>query len=102
GGTSIGMGVQGEPWFSGSRWGMRGNESLGAGWNVVFRLESEFRGADGRSSDPTRIFDRAAWVGLLSDDWGRVTIGYQNALARDIAGIYADPYGQASLGYDES
>ena len=54
----IGMGIGGEPWFSGSRWGLRGAEDIGGGSKIIFRLESEYVVANGQMEDPGRIFDR--------------------------------------------
>lgn len=97
----IGMGVGGEPWFSGSRWGVTGAEDLGGGLKAIFRLESEYVVANGSEEDPGQIFDRDAWVGLQSDTFGKLTAGFQNTIARDAAAIYGDPYGSAALSTNE-
>ena len=34
----ISMGINGEPWFSGSRFGMKGAEDLGGGLKAIFRI----------------------------------------------------------------
>lgn len=83
------------PWFSGSRWGMFGAENLGGGTKAIFRLESEFVLGTGALDTPGFLFIRDAWVGLESDTFGKLTIGRQNALGRDIAANYLDPYGAA-------
>ncbi len=97
----IGMGIGGEPWFSGSRWGVRGAEDIGGGNKIIFTLESEYVVANGNMEDPGQIFDRDAWVGLENDTIGKFTAGFQNTIARDAAAIYGDPYGSAKLRYEE-
>jgi len=97
----IGMGNDGEPWFSGSRWGLRGAEDLGGGTKLIFTLESEFVVANGNMEDPGQIFDRDAWVGIENDTYGKFTAGFQNTIARDASAIYGDPYGSAKLRYEE-
>ncbi|WP_408460712.1 porin [Paraburkholderia fungorum] len=97
----IGMGIGGEPWFSGSRWGLKGAEDIGAGSKIIFRLESEYRVSDGQMEDPGQIFDRDAWVGIENDTFGKITAGFQNTIARDASTIYGDPYGSARLTTEE-
>ncbi len=97
----IGMGIGGEPWFSGSRWGLKGAEDIGGGTRVIFRLESEYRVSDGQMEDPGQIFDRDAWVGLEDERFGKFTAGFQNTIARDASAIYGDPYGNAKLTTEE-
>lgn len=97
----LGMGNDGEPWFSGSRWGLRGAEDLGGGNKLIFTLESEFVVANGQMEDPGQIFDRDAWVGLENDTIGKFTAGFQNTIARDASAIYGDPYGSAKVRYEE-
>src|SRR5690242_5482226 len=89
----IGMGNDGEPWFSGSRFGMRGAEDIGGGSKIIFTLEAEYRVADGQMEDPGQLFDRDAWVGIENATIGKLTAGFQNTIARDAAAIYGDPYG---------
>ncbi|MBN3852061.1 porin [Paraburkholderia sp. Ac-20340] len=97
----VGMGLGGEPWFSGSRWGLKGAEDIGGGTKVIFRLESEYRVSDGQMEDPGQLFDRDAWVGLQDDRFGKFTAGFQNTIARDVSAIYGDPYGNAKLTTEE-
>ncbi|MFP3610271.1 porin [Paraburkholderia sp. SIMBA_050] len=97
----IGMGIGGEPWFSGSRLGLKGAEDIGGGTRIVFRLESEYVVANGEMEDPGQIFDRDAWVGIENDTLGKITAGFQNSIARDAAAIYGDPYGSAQLTMEE-
>jgi predicted porin len=97
----VGMGVGGEPWFSGSRWGLKGVEDIGNGSRIIFRLESEYRMSDGQMEDPGQIFDRDAWVGYEDNTLGKFTAGFQNTIARDASTIYGDPYGSAALTTEE-
>ncbi|OUL80954.1 porin, partial [Paraburkholderia hospita] len=97
----IGMGIGGEPWFSGSRWGVKGADDIGNGTKIIFRLESEYRVSDGQMEDPGQLFDRDAWVGVQNDTFGKLTAGFQNTIARDAAAIYGDPYGNAQLTTEE-
>ncbi len=98
GGTLVGFRT---PWFSGSRWGFVGNEDLGGGLKAIFRLESEFVLANGALDTNGVLFVRDAWVGLDSAVFGKLTIGRQNALGRDFAATYLDPYGAAESSLNE-
>lgn len=89
------------PWFSGSRWGFVGNEDLGGGLKAIFRLESEFVLGNGALDTNGYLFIRDAWVGLESDAFGKLTIGRQNALGRDFAATYLDPYGASESSLNE-
>ena len=59
------------------RWGLRGTEPLGNGWQAVFRLENGFTVNDGRFSQGGLEFGRQAFVGLASDRFGSLTFGRQ-------------------------
>lgn len=83
------------PWFSGSRWGLTGKRELGNGLRVLFRLESEFVTNTGEEDAVGILFGRDAWAGFESDTYGKFSFGRQNAVGRDFAAIYLDPYGQA-------
>jgi predicted porin len=98
GGTAVGFFT---PWFSGSRWGLRGTEDLGGGLKSIFKLESEFVIGTGEMDTPGVLFNRDAWVGLQSESFGKVTLGRQNAIGRDISGIYGDPYGSHDVNTEE-
>ena len=74
-----------------SRWGLRGAEDLGGGLRATFNLESGINVDTGASANATTFFDRASVVGLAGD-WGGVTLGRQNTLTADSAGV-ADPIG---------
>jgi predicted porin len=74
-----------------SRWGIRGTEDLGGGLRASFNLESGINVDTGASSNALTYFDRASVVGLAGN-WGSVTLGRQNTLIADSAGV-ADPIG---------
>lgn len=57
-------------------WGLRGSEDLGAGWKAVFRLENGFLSDTGSMISPSRLFNRASWVGLEGPA-GAFTFGRQ-------------------------
>jgi general bacterial porin, GBP family len=59
-----------------SRWGLRGAEDLGGGLKAVFTLESGFNVANG-STVTSSLFNRQAFVGLSSNDYGALTLGRQ-------------------------
>ncbi|MBN3763572.1 porin [Burkholderia sp. Ac-20365] len=60
-----------------SRWGLRGAEDLGAGLKAVFTLESGFNLNNGQFSSNNRIFNREAYIGLSSREYGALTLGRQ-------------------------
>jgi predicted porin len=66
--------------ISGSRWGMRGTESLGGGMNAVFVLENGFSVDTGGLGQGGLLFGRQAYVGL-NGGFGSVTVGRQYAPA---------------------
>jgi predicted porin len=84
--------VGGEPWFSGSRWGLHGTEDIGGGNKIIFRLESEFVATSGNMEDAGQLFDRDSWVGLVNPTLGQVTVGFQDTVSKDFSGLYGDPY----------
>ncbi|CAG2138737.1 hypothetical protein LMG31506_02001 [Cupriavidus yeoncheonensis] len=105
-----GLAELGEGYFSGSRWGMRGNEALGGGWNALFNLESGYDLATGVSAQGTatanyaqtgtggagRLFGRQAYVGLQHNTTGTLTFGRQFTTAYD-ATFRFQPYGHPNL-----
>ncbi len=60
--------------LSGSRWGLRGSESLGGGMNAIFTLENGFASDSGALGQGGLLFGRRAFVGL-NGGFGTVTIG---------------------------
>jgi general bacterial porin, GBP family len=80
-----------------SRLGFRGKEDLGDGWSAIFLLEMGMRIDDG-SLDNTngQLFNRQAYIGLESRDWGAVRLGRQHTFLYYTLVQVADPF---SLGY---
>ena len=64
--------------LSGSRWGLRGSESLGGGLNAVFQLEGGTNADVGSLGQGGLLFGRQAYVGL-NGGFGSVTLGRQYA-----------------------
>ena len=50
---------------------------------------------------PGVLFNRDAWLGVQSKDFGKLTIGRQDTLPRDVTGNWGDPYGVAELTTNE-
>lgn len=91
-------------WFSGNRWGLTGTRAMGdSGLNAIFRLESEYESQTGNMDTPGTLFNRDAWAGVQSAGFGKLTLGRQNAIARDpgSSAIYGDPYGPAAPSIEE-
>lgn len=86
---------------SGSRWGMRATESLGAGLSVNFVLEGGFNPARGTASQGGRLFGRQSTLGIAQRDAGRLDFGRQINLASSYF-LSIDPFGegfgQANIG----
>ncbi|WP_207001770.1 porin [Trinickia mobilis] len=66
-----------------SRWGLRGSEDLGGGLKAVFDLESGFNLGNGKFSNSGGMFNRQAFVGLSSGNYGTVTLGRQYDAVQD-------------------
>ncbi|MGX9936531.1 porin [Advenella kashmirensis] len=63
---------------SANRWGLKGKEDLGNGVNAIFTLEAGFNLRDGTAEDSSRnAFNREAYIGLDSVDFGKLTLGRQ-------------------------
>ncbi|MBB5423142.1 porin [Paraburkholderia sp. CNPSo 3155] len=87
----FGSNQYGYSWF-----GLKGDEDLGAGLHVVFKLESLFTSGTGEIP-PDTIFTRDAYVGLASDKLGSVWFGRAMSLT-DETGWYIDPFGEQATG----
>ncbi|HEX2519991.1 MAG TPA: porin, partial [Castellaniella sp.] len=69
---------------NGNRWGLKGAEDLGDGLRAIFQLENGFNIGTG-SLDGGNMFNRQAFVGLSSDNWGALTLGRQYSAGVDTA-----------------
>lgn len=79
--------------IGGSRWGLRGTESLGRGLSALFQIESGFNAVNGSMGNGGLAFGRKAIVGLTSTQWGEVTIGRQyDPVVNLVQGLTADGY----------
>ncbi|QGZ63352.1 porin [Paraburkholderia acidisoli] len=63
--------------LSGSRFGLRGEEDLGGGYQALFVLENGFSGPTGALQQGSRLFGRQAYVGVSGKSLGRLTLGRQ-------------------------
>ncbi|NYE59449.1 putative porin [Duganella sp. 1224] len=66
-----------------SRWGIRGEEDLGGGWQTEFRLEGGLNLDTGATAKSDKLFDRQAWVGVKTP-YGAVYLGRQANLLSDV------------------
>lgn len=78
---------------SGNRWGIRGVESLGGGNSAFFQLESGFDLGNSTLGQSSRMFGRAAWLGLQNASWGDVRLGRMTNLSSDWLVKFVDPFG---------
>lgn len=60
-----------------SRFGLRGAEDLGGGLSAIFDLQAGFDLNNGDQATAGSLFNRQAFVGLRSDQYGTVTLGRQ-------------------------
>ncbi|MBD5655026.1 MAG: porin [Candidatus Eremiobacteraeota bacterium] len=90
-------------WFSGNRWGIDVHQRLSptadvgdpTKLNLIVKLESEFELPSGNMDTPGVLFNRDAWMGVESQSFGKLTLGRQDTLPRDVSGNWGDPYGVA-------
>ncbi|WP_118180005.1 porin [Paraburkholderia phosphatilytica] len=80
---------------SNTYFGLKGNEDLGGGLHAIFTLESGFNMNDGQYSENGTLFNRQAYVGLQSEQYGTLTIGRQYDSMVD----YLAPLSEAGYGY---
>jgi predicted porin len=66
-----------------SMFGLRGSEDLGGGLKAIFTLESGFNINNGKFANNNGMFNRQAFVGLSSSQFGTVTLGRQYDAAQD-------------------
>jgi predicted porin len=75
-----------------SRFGLKGSEDLGDGLSAVFRLENQFQLWSGKLDNTAdRLFQRNAYVGLSSSQYGTLTLGRQQSPFFDMMGNIYDP-----------
>ena len=82
---------------SGSRWGLKGSEDLGNGYQVGFVLESSFDSDTGKMSKDGRLFNREATL-RVSGPFGSIYAGRMGRIGSDAGsvGFYAgsvSPFG---------
>lgn len=63
----------------GCRWGIKGEEDLGNGYNVGFILEQGFSADNGNAGDPSKAFNRETLI-RLGSNIGRLSFGRTGAL----------------------
>lgn len=74
--------------FNGSRFGLRGEESLGAGNTAYFLLENGFSPDTGSTAGfGNRLFGRQAYVGLKGT-WGSLQAGRDTTLGYDTVSVF--------------
>ncbi|WP_233856343.1 porin [Paraburkholderia sp. HD33-4] len=66
-----------------SMFGLRGSEDLGNGLKAIFTLESGFNINNGKFANNNGMFNRQAFVGLSSSQFGTVTLGRQYDASQD-------------------
>jgi predicted porin len=66
-----------------SMFGLRGSEDLGGGLQAIFTLESGFNINNGKYANNNGMFNRQAFVGLSSAQFGTLTLGRQYDAAQD-------------------
>jgi predicted porin len=70
-----------------NRFGFKGLEDLGNGMNAHFQMEGGLNSSDGASVDPSRLFNRLAFVGL-GGGWGSVDLGRNASVAVYTVALY--------------
>ncbi len=76
---------------SGSRFGVRGSETLDGGWRATFQLESGINADTGTLAQGGRLFGRQAWVGLAGP-YGELRLGRQESAGFEVASLI-NPFG---------
>ncbi|OLL32167.1 hypothetical protein BTH42_06855 [Burkholderia sp. SRS-W-2-2016] len=86
---------QGSGALSNTYFGLRGSEDLGGGLHALFTLESGFNLSNGRNIENSTLFNRQAFVGLKSNNFGTLTFGRQYDSVSD----YLAPLSEAGEGF---
>ncbi len=71
-----------------SRLGFKGSEDLGGGLSAVFDMTSGVALDTGAQANATKFWNRGAWVGLKSSDWGQLSFGRHWNVNDDIMASY--------------
>jgi predicted porin len=72
---------------SANRLGVAGQESLGGGYVLNFKLENGLNLGNGTAGQGGALFGRQAWFGLQNNEIGYIRFGRQNNFASDYAGV---------------
>jgi predicted porin len=87
-----------------NKWGIQGQEDLGGGLKAVFKLENGFNittggiGGQGPVGSTRSLFNRQAYVGLASDQYGTLRIGRQiDAVTEMVQGLTGDAVSAAAF-----
>lgn len=75
--------------FLPSRFGIKGQEDLGGGYNAFFLLESGFNVDDGSQASAATFFNRFSYIGL-NTPYGAITLGRQGSVQYNKTYLY-DP-----------
>jgi GBP family porin len=89
------MWAQGSGAMSNNYFGLKGAEDLGGGLKAIFTLESGFNINNGGYKNGDSGFNRQAFVGLQSDQYGTLTLGRQY----DSMNQYLAPLSEAGAGF---
>ncbi len=81
---------------SSNRLGLNGQESLGNGYVLNFKLENGFNLGNGNAGQSGALFGRQAWIGMQNKDLGYIRFGRQNNFASDYAGALSPWTGEFS------
>ncbi len=86
---------------SANRLGVNGQESLGSGYVLNFKLENGFNLGNGNAGQGGAMFGRQAWLGIQNKELGYIRFGRQNNFASDYAGVlspWTGDFSSVSLG----
>lgn len=79
--------------FNGSRFGIKGSESIDGGIKAIYKLEAGFTLGTGATDQQGQLFGREAWVGLKDSTMGTLTLGRQYGNFSDAIGT-GDVFGE--------
>ncbi len=79
--------------FNGSRFGIKGSESIDGGIKAIYKLEAGFTLGTGQTDQQGQLFGREAWVGLKDSTMGTLTLGRQYSTFSDAIGT-GDVFGE--------